>query len=93
MPEYAIAIITYLAVVSIVAAGLTLRDKHAAAGGKWRVKERTLLLVSAIGGSVVMYVVMRLIRHKTKHMKFMLGIPLIIIAQAAALFIILRYIA
>jgi uncharacterized membrane protein YsdA (DUF1294 family) len=40
----------------------------------------------SIGGSVAMFVTMQLIRHKTKHVKFMLGIPLIIIAQIAIAF-------
>ena len=57
-------------------------SKHAT---KHRTRESTLLLLSAIGGSVAMYVTMQLIRHKTKHPKFMIGIPLIIIAQIAAI--------
>ncbi|MDR1691919.1 MAG: DUF1294 domain-containing protein [Oscillospiraceae bacterium] len=72
-----------LAVVSLLAIGITVFDKRAAKRGARRVPERTLLLVSAVGGSVAMYVTMRLIRHKTKHLKFMLGIPLIIAAQVA----------
>jgi uncharacterized membrane protein YsdA (DUF1294 family) len=36
-----------------------------------------------LGGSVMMFIVMRIIRHKTRHNKFMLGIPLIILLQIA----------
>lgn len=74
----------YLAVVSLWAVCLTLHDKRAARRGSWRVRERTLLFVSIIGGSVAMFVTMRMIRHKTKHAKFMFGIPVIIILQIAA---------
>jgi len=78
----------YLAAIGIVAIALTLHDKRAARRGAWRVKESTLLWVSALGGSVAMLVTMSLARHKTKHAKFMVGIPVIIILQiAAALFI------
>lgn len=49
-----------------------------------RIPEKTLLIISALGGSVAMLITMRAIRHKTQHMKFMLGIPAIIVAQCAA---------
>ena len=48
-----------------------------------RIPEKVLLILSALGGSVAMLATMLLTRHKTKHVKFMLGIPLIIILQAA----------
>ena len=74
----------YLAVINLIAAGLVLHDKLATRSGSWRAKERTLLLVSAIGGSVFMLAVMRIIRHKTKKAKFMVTIPIMIILQIAA---------
>ena len=74
----------YLALISIVAAGVTIADKIKAKAGAWRVKEATLLLISALGGSVAMFITMQIIRHKTKHAKFMVGIPLIFAAQVAA---------
>ena len=81
----------YLGVVSVIAIILTLHDKHAAIKREWRVKERTLLLVSAIGGSVAMLLAMLAVRHKTKHAKFMAGIPVIIILQIAAVLAILHW--
>jgi uncharacterized membrane protein YsdA (DUF1294 family) len=84
MPENILTYIAvYLAVVSIWAVGLTVFDKQVAKHGLRRVKERTLLLVSAFGGSLAMFVTMHLIRDKTKHAKFMVGIPAIIILQVA----------
>ena len=76
--------IVYLAAVSLWAVCLVLYDKRAARRGLWRVRERTLMLVSVLGGSVAMLVAMRIIRHKTKHAKFMFGIPVIIVLQIAA---------
>ena len=74
----------YLALISVVAVIVTVADKIKAKAGAWRVKEATLLLLSALGGSVAMFITMQIIRHKTKHAKFMIGIPLIIVAQVVS---------
>ena len=79
--------IIYLAIVSVVAVIVTVVDKAKARAGAWRVKERTLFIISVIGGSVAMYITMQLIRHKTKHLRFMIGIPLIIVAQVVAFYV------
>ncbi len=77
-------LIAYLLAISIISVVVCIYDKIAAKHNpKHRTREATLLLLSALGGSVAMFVTMQLIRHKTKHVKFMLGIPLIIIVQAA----------
>ena len=78
----------YFAIISLFAIGMILHDKRAAGRSSWRVRERSLLLVSALGGSVAMLITMRLARHKTKHTKFMVGIPVIIILQIAAILFI-----
>ena len=79
-PGLAILII-YLIVINLFAVVLTISDKKRAQGGKWRIREKDLLTVAAMGGSVAMYVTMQKIRHKTQHKKFMLGIPLIFALQ------------
>lgn len=76
-------IVIWLAAVSGLAVMLTLYDKRAARRGARRVPEQTLLLVCALGGSAAMLAAMRIIRHKTKHAKFMVGIPVMIAAQIA----------
>lgn len=68
-------------VVSLASLIVTVCDKIAAIRGKRRVRENTLMLLAACGGSVVMLLTMLLIRHKTRHVKFMLGIPIIIVFQ------------
>ena len=80
----------YIAAVSLLAVILTCRDKSAARKNARRVKERTLLAVSALGGSAAMLFTMIAIRHKTRHAKFMAGIPLIILAQAAFIVFVLN---
>ncbi len=81
----------YLAVISTVSVIVTVADKVKAIRHRRRVRERTLLILAALGGSVAMLITMLLIRHKTRHLKFMLGIPLIIAAQAAAAFAVWRF--
>lgn len=81
----------YLGVVSVIAIVLTLHDKRAAKKHAWRVKERTLLLVSAFGGSVAMLLTMLVVRHKTRRAKFMAGIPVIIVLQVAAALTVLHW--
>ena len=77
-------LISYLALISLTSVIVTIYDKWAAKHNpRHRVPEATLLLFSLIGGSVAMLVTMLTIRHKTKHMKFMIGIPLILVLQAA----------
>ncbi|MCL2531631.1 MAG: DUF1294 domain-containing protein [Oscillospiraceae bacterium] len=85
-----IYLLIYLAAISLFAMGITMYDKRAARRNKRRVPERTLLLIAALGGSVAMLATMWVIRHKTRHMKFMVGIPVIIAVQVAAAILVWR---
>lgn len=72
----------WFGIASLAALILTVYDKIAAGHFPGhRVPEKTLFIVSLLGGSIMMYTVMQIIRHKTKHKRFMIGIPLIIVAQ------------
>ena len=75
----------YFTAISLISVIITVYDKKAAKSGKRRIKESTLLLISALGGSLAMYITMKKIRHKTKHKKFMIGIPIIMILQAGVI--------
>lgn len=84
-------LIIYFVVINLLAVVITAFDKSAARKGNWRISEKTLLVVSALGGSIAMLATMYVIRHKTKKMKFMIGIPLIILAQLGiAVFILVN---
>ena len=83
-------IFLYLTVISLISVIVCVADKSRAKKGKWRIKESTLFLLSALGGSAAMYITMRVIHHKTLHKRFMIGIPLIIIIQVMLL-ISVRY--
>lgn len=86
MPQNLKWIVVYAAVVAVAAVVLTVYDKSAAKKGAWRIPEATLMGVGLMGGALPMLVTMKLIRHKTKHMKFMLGLPAEIILHAAIVF-------
>lgn len=85
-------LLAYLILINIVSVVITVYDKRCALKKRWRVRESTLLLLSALGGSVAMYLTMHAIRHKTRHIKFMLGIPIILILQLVAVYFIWRII-
>lgn len=85
-----IYLLSYLAAISVVSIIVTTADKIKAIKHCRRIRERTLLILSALGGSVAMLITMLLIRHKTRHLKFMVGIPVIILAQAAVAFAVWR---
>ena len=87
-----IYLLIYLALISLISVILTVSDKRRARKQKYRIRESVLLLFSALGGSLAMFITMLLIRHKTNHMKFMLGIPLIIVIQLVAFFVIWGFI-
>lgn len=74
-------IIIYLTGVNLTGFALMGIDKEKAIRHKWRIPEMTLFLVALLGGSVGSWIGMYTFRHKTKHIQFVVGIPLILILQ------------
>lgn len=75
----------YLAIINAVAIAAYGWDKLCAIRKWWRVPELTLLGIAAIGGSIGALVAMKLFHHKTLHLKFKYGVPLILALQVAGL--------
>ncbi|MBQ3087658.1 MAG: DUF1294 domain-containing protein [Oscillospiraceae bacterium] len=75
-------VLLYFVVISAATAAATFYDKLAAKAGRWRVPEKTLLLLALVGGAAAELAVMLVIRHKTRHKKFMIGLPAILVLQA-----------
>lgn len=71
----------YLLLINALAFALMLADKQKARKNRWRISERTLMLTAALGGSIGALAGMYTFRHKTRHLKFTLGIPAILITQ------------
>ena len=76
-------ILLYLLIINAIAFLLMLVDKQKARKNLWRIPEATLMTSALLGGSIGALIGMYTVRHKTKHLKFTLGIPLILIAQVA----------
>ena len=77
----------YLLIVNAIGFVLMLGDKRMAQKKLWRIPEATLMTVAAIGGSIGSLIGMYTFRHKTRHVKFTLGIPAILVVQVAAIFL------
>ena len=85
-------ILLYLLLINAVGFLLMLIDKFKAKKNLWRIPEATLMTVAALGGSIGSLLGMYTVRHKTKHIKFTVGIPAILILQIAlVLFIIFKF--
>lgn len=83
--------VCYLITINALGLLLMLIDKEKARKKRWRIPEKSLFLVAAIGGSVGSILGMYLFRHKTKHLSFTLGMPLILILQLAVAVYILMF--
>lgn len=82
----------YLLAVNLLTFATYGIDKYKARHARWRVREVSLLLLAALGGSIGALLGMHLFRHKTQHKKFRYGVPLIMLAQVAvAVFCYYRY--
>ena len=68
----------YLVAVNVVTFALFGYDKYCAQHDKWRVRESTLLIWSAVGGALGAGLAMTLCHHKTLHLKFKFGVPLLL---------------
>lgn len=71
----------YLIIINAAALLLMLIDKQKAKHGKWRISEKTLIGAALLGGSIGAILGMNFFRHKTKHPKFSIGLPLILAVQ------------
>lgn len=78
----------YLLLVNALSCLLMLIDKIKAAKKRWRIPERTLLGVCAIGGSLGGLIGMKLFRHKTLHPQFSIGIPVMLAVHIVLLVVL-----
>ena len=83
-------LLIYLVIVNAVGFVLMLIDKQKAIRGAWRIPEATLIGSALLGGSIGAIAGMYLFRHKTRHIKFSLGLPLILAAQLILALLMIR---
>lgn len=82
--------IYYLLAINILTFVMYGMDKLRAKRGWWRTPESTLLLLAFIGGSIGAWLGMIVWRHKTRHWKFRIGVPLILIIHISLILLILH---
>ena len=80
-----------LLVLSLIAFVLYGADKEKAVRRTRRIPEKTLLLSAAFGGALGALLGMLVFRHKTKHPRFMLGVPLMLVGWAVLLLFAWKY--
>lgn len=81
-------LLVYLVIINALGFLLMLIDKQKAKKNLWRIPEATLIGTAFLGGSLGCLAGMHAVRHKTKHPKFTLGIPVILAVQIVAAIII-----
>ena len=74
-------LLLYLLIINALGLLLMLADKRKAQKNLWRIPERTLMTVAALGGSLGCLIGMYAFRHKTRHRKFVIGVPVLLIVQ------------
>lgn len=67
----------YFAFMNVITFFIYGIDKHKAKKHKWRISENMLIGLAVLGGFVGAFAGMQIFRHKTKHLKFVIGVPLI----------------
>ena len=74
----------YLVLINLAAVMAFGIDKSRARNHAWRIPEKTLFLLAAVGGSIGALLGMFFFRHKTRHLSFRIGLPVILLVQIAA---------
>ena len=82
--------LAWLGITNGIAFAMYGVDKYKSMHHKWRIPETTLLLLALAGGSIGAILGMQVFRHKTKHLKFKYGVPLIFLAQIVVFLYVLR---
>lgn len=90
MSRLFVGLAIYLVIANCVGFAAMGIDKSKAKRGAWRILEKTLFLLSIIGGSVGTWLGMYAFHHKTKHWYFVIGMPLILVGQIALVIYFIR---
>lgn len=83
-------LLLYFILINLIGFIIMGVDKYKARHNRWRIPEKTLMLIALLGGSLGALIGMHTFRHKTKHKLFTIGVPVILILQIAA-FVYFRF--
>lgn len=84
-------IVLYLIIVNALSFLLMLVDKYKSQNNLWRIPETVLMIVAGIGGSLGCYLGMKACRHKTRHKKFSIGVPTMMVIHILIFWDIVRH--
>lgn len=87
MISYIIAAI-YITILSVIGAAAMYVDKRKAIAHQRRISERNLFAIAILGGGIGCIIGIYSFRHKTRHMKFVIGMPIVTLLSIAAIFAI-----
>lgn len=78
----------YALIINLIAFFVYADDKRRARHDQWRISESTLVVVALVGGSVGALLAMLMLRHKTRHRKYVIGIPAILLVQILIIYVL-----
>lgn len=84
-------ILVYLIIINVFGIYIMHLDKRKAKKGYWRIPEATLFIIALIFGSAGVLLGMKLFHHKTRHFKFVFGIPAILVVQVYLLYKLFKF--
>lgn len=84
-------LLSYTIIINLIGFSIMGYDKRKAIKHEWRIRERTIFILGMLGGCIGVLLGMITFHHKTKHKKFVYGIPGILLLQLLALMIILKF--
>ena len=85
-------VISYFLIINFIGFFTMLYDKKLAIKNKFRVSEKSIFVLALLGGALGVYIGMYTFRHKTKHLKFTVLIPITIIINAFLYFFVITHI-
>ncbi len=80
----------YIILINLIGIILMFLDKRKAVKNRWRISENTLMFTALVGGSLGILIGMYTFRHKTKHKKFIIGVPVLLIANILCIIMIIK---
>lgn len=81
-------LVFYLVLINLLGFMSMLIDKRKARKRAFRIPESTLFMIAVLGGSLGSLIGMYLFHHKTRHRSFTIGMPLLLVLQFLALFLL-----
>jgi len=87
------AVVIYVIIINIIGFFAMWIDKFKAKRGSWRIPEKTLFMITFLGGGFGTIAGMYTFRHKTKKMRFTIGFPVILLTEIfLVIYVIIKYI-